>query len=51
MTVGHRVLGNGGETFAKGAAKFEGTFKHPGNKGLPSSRGIKGKRIGGGSGK
>ena len=44
-----RVLGNGSGTFSKGAAKFQGTFKHPGNKGLPSSTGAK--KIIGRSGK
>lgn len=36
-----RVLGNGQHTHAKGKAKFEGAFKHPGNKGMPSSTGAK----------
>lgn len=36
-----RVLGNGQHTHAKGKAKFEGVFKHPGNKGMPSSTGAK----------
>lgn len=31
-----RVLGNGKHTHAKGKAKFEGTFKHPGRTGCPA---------------
>lgn len=36
-----RVLGNGQHTFKKGASKFEGAFKHPGCKGMPSATGAK----------
>lgn len=45
------VLGNGGATHAKGAAKFQGTFKHPGNKAPISKGGTKKPVIGRGSGK
>ena len=40
------LLGASKQTHNKGAAKFEGVFKHPGNKGMPTSTGAK-KLIGG----